>query len=315
MSVPQAEPPREPEDETDERVLDDPADTWPEVDPRALQDKSFMVAGDVPGGEVAVTASNGPIQSHGAPSRIFSDLAELVGTALKRVGNMASDPLVVHAHAYASMTIVFGEEPVASRGQMAMRFPATWASGRRVADLVELEDQQLAARSSQLGAAAPSYAELARFVANEGIDLDVEPLGDRPRRLTAERAAQQYRFLSRPPERRERDMEIEGLLYRVIYARPGAGRVGIRLAPGSPVPPRKQGRIVIVDYKDPKVEDAVLHRLVGRPVIAHLRVFDYAPQTNLLNELPPHPLLTRIEEGRRYEAMDFLEDLDEYVDS
>lgn len=326
MSNQEPPPDEEPDEEPDDEEPDEPGvGNVPELpdpgrpdDPLSIPDESpyttihpeFSVAGRVPGGEVAVTASNGRIERNGAPSGLFSRLTEQIGTAIQQVGNLFAPPLVVRAEAIQSMTIVFGD-PLAAEAQAAFPFHPTRQGAMRIADLIALDDQDvLFGRALELGAGAQGYAELARLVQAEGLTLDWEPLGRPARRLTPERAAGHWQRLSEPPIQREREMHIDGLLYRVIYDGPGHGRVGIRLSRSSPVPPRHRGRTVVVQYDTPEIEALVLHELIGQPIIAGLRVIENAPFTSVLQLAPPYPIIDHIHLGRPYDPMDLFGDDD-----
>jgi hypothetical protein len=282
---------------------------WPTLDPKAIKDKQFMLGG-APEDVVVLKASDGAVTDRGAPATLFSRIVEHAGAALRGVGNMLNEPVVLGASS-GSMVVAFGDQAVAT-AQTALPYRPTVESGRRMAEIVELDGDDLYGRVLELGQGAARYVELAQFVHSEGIVLDWF-VGQERARLTPDRAGQQYQSLSAPPEEHSREMIVDGLLYRAIYDGPGYGRVGLRLSRHSPLPPRRRGRTVVLEYRDREIEDLVLHSLIGQPVIATVNVTEYAPFTNVLGELPPYPVIREITRGRRFELMDmFAEEDDEF---
>jgi hypothetical protein len=273
-----------------------------------LRDKHFMTADDVPGGLVAVTAGDGPIHSSGAPSDLFSRLTDRVGDAIQQVGNLWTRPLVVGAQARASITIIYGDPIDADDGQDAFSWYPTLQSGLRIASLIDSSGADLFAHALQLGTAAQAYVELTNLVRSEGLHLEWEMLGDRPRQLSHERASQQYEQLSKPPQERRHEMQIDGLLYRAIYDGPGEGRVGIRLSKHSSLPPRHRGRTVIAQYDSVEIEDQILHHLLGQTVFATVNVVEYKPFSSVIQIQPPYPTIERIVPGRSYEPSELIWD-------
>lgn len=294
-----------------------PVDPWPKVDPEAIQDKQFMTAGDVPGGQVAITARNGPVQKHGAPSGLFARLVEQVGDTIKQVGNLATPPLVIRAEALASMTIVFGEPmPEPEPDQARMPYHAVWRSSETIARLINLDEDAVFDFAMDVGAGASAYADLARLVESEGITLEWEVRGVQPQTLTTDLAARHYQRLAKPPDFRERSMMIEGLLYGVIYEGRGHGRARIRLSKGSPLPPRRHGRTVIVEYETKEIEDQIIHSLIGEPVLATVRVGEPTPRTSVLPPEAPYAVVESIERGGNYNMQElFTADEDNEADS
>lgn len=298
---PHAEPPAE-------QSAGDPAADWPTIDPKALAEKLYMKAGGVDGGAVAVTASEGPITPHGAPSALFAKLADAVGTTLAEVGNMLGQPLVLAAGATNSMTIVYGE-PASDAEQGALPIRTTAQSGLHIGNLIDTEEEEeLFGRARQLGRGARSYVELVRLVHTEGIDLKWQ-VGDRPpQKLTAGKAGLQLRRLTAPPRRHVREMDVDGLLYRAIWEGPGEGRVGLKLSKKSPKPPRRHGGTVVLLFEDNRrIEDLVMHQLLGKSVLVRIEVTEFDIASNVLGEAPPHATILDIEEGARLETLDLLE--------
>jgi len=272
---------------------------WPTVEPQAIQGKQFMTATDMPGGQLAVTARDGEVQSNGAPSGLFSQLVSHIGDTIRQMGNLATPPLVVGAHAGKSITIVFGE-PLPDDAQIGMPYHAVWRSAETVARLISLDEEQIFDFAIDIGLGATAYADLARVVESEGLTLDWEVKGIPTQRLTADLAARQYQRLSKPAELRERSMTIDGLLYGATYEGKGHGRARMRLSKGSAQPPRRQGRTVIVEYESQEIEDQIIHNLIGEPVIATIRVKEPAPRTSVLRPEPPFAIVDSIERGGNY---------------
>lgn len=288
---------------------------WPEVDPNALETKSFMTAHDVRGGLVAVTASQGAVLDIGAPSGFLSKLIKRVGDAIEGVGNLAMPPLVMSAEARASITVVFGD-PISEDPQTAIPYFATWRASEVIALLMTLDDDEVLFNEAlALGRGATGYAELVELVQGEGISLQWEPLGVPAQKLDVPRASKQHARLTAPAKMRSRGMTIEGLLYRAIYEDDGRGRVGIKLAQWSAATPRLHGRTAYLRYESTVVEDQILHNLMGKPVRATVRVEEPAPFTSAVATVPPYPVIEAIEEGHSFEPLtlgpeDFEEEFD-----
>jgi hypothetical protein len=280
---------------------------WPEVDPDALKKGSFIV-GEIQGGQFAVTARDGEVQKRGVPAKLFSSLTEKVAAAVEGAGNLAFSPYVLQAMPGASMTIVFGEsEPLDD--QMQILHPQVWEASVKIAKLIRLSDAELFASARRLGRGARAYVELANFVQSEGVTLDWEPVGVERRTLTPTWAGRQYADLTRPPQIQTREMEITGLLSRAIWEGPGQGKAGIRLSPSSPRPPHRQGSFVVVIYEDLKIEEQILHHLLGRTVRAVLRIEEPDPATSLFAEARPAVVIA-IEPAELAEPMLFKPDED-----
>ena len=82
----------------------------------------------------------------------------------------------------------------------------------------------------------------------------------------------------------------------------------MRLSKQSPLPSRHRGRTVIAEYESPEIEEQVLHELLGKPVIADLRVVEYVAMTSALVVKPPYPLIESIKAGRPYEELELFWD-------
>lgn len=279
---------------------------WPKVKPSALRDKLYMRVGRIDDGQVVVTASDGDIGKNGAPSGLFSRLVDHVGRVIHDVGNMPTYPLVLAAARTRSITVVFGDAAI-EEAQVELPYSPTAHGGSQVADLIALEGDELFERAVEVGQGIASYVELAQFVQTEGIDLEWV-VAERAVRLEPARAAKQYERLNQEPEQRSRMMTIDGLLYRAIWDGPGYGRAGIKLSRYSPLPPRRRGHTVIVEYDDREIEDLVLHQLIGKPVIVQLEAFEYPTLSNILGGLPPYPRIEAIREGKRFERLDLWND-------
>ncbi len=277
------------------------ASPWPSVDPEAIQNKQFMTAQDVAGGQVAVTARDGEVQRRGAPSHLFAQLVDAVGNTIKQVGNLTIPPLVVRAEAGASITVYFGETLDVDARQAEIPYYGVWRSAQTVARLMSLDEDTIFDFALDVGVGATAYANLARFVESEGISIDWEARGLPAQSLDAERAARQYVELAKPPEYSQRSMIIDGLLYGVIYEGPGRGRARMRLSNGSATPPRHHGRTVILEYETEEIEQAIIHNLIGEPVVATIRVEDPVPRTSVLPPEPSHAVIEAVERGGTYD--------------
>jgi hypothetical protein len=284
---------------------------WPDVDPGAIETKHFMIAGDVPGGQVAVTVSDGPVSQRGAPDDLLARVIQQVGNAINEVGNLIARPLVVRAEAFASMTVVFGEDTGEEAQTQIPYYPPVWRAGETIARLIQTPDEDVFGYARSVGAGAKAYADLAHLVESEGITLDWETRALPPQRLDRQRAARHYRELARPAELRERELEIDGLLYRVIYEGKGHGRAGIRLSKASAVPPRHRGRMVIVRYDQPEIEDAIIHNLIGQPVTATVSIAEATPGTSIVPPDLPWPTVQRIVAGGHYDPEELFDEVDE----
>jgi hypothetical protein len=301
------------DDQGRENAIDEapsqPAESgWPELDEQALKGKLYMKAGGVDGGSVAVTASEGPITAQGAPAGLFAKLAEVVGATLAEVGNMVAQPLVLAAGATNSMTIVYGE-PASDPDEIALPIRTTLQSGVHIGNLIATEEEEeLIGRARQLGRGARSYVDLVRLVHSEGIDLKWQVGQDPPHTLTSVQAGLQLRRLTAPPRRHVREMDVDGLLYRAIWEGPGEGRVGLKLSKHSPKPPRRHGGTVVLLFEeDRRIEDLVMHQLLGQSVVARIEVTEFDIATNVLGEAPPHATIKDIEKGARLDTIDLLE--------
>ena len=285
---------------------------WPDKDPAAIETKSFMVGGDVPGGRVAVTIRDGNVAKTGAPDDLFSRVVQAAGNALTDIGSLIKRPYVVRADAFASMTIVFGE-PVEESSQLEIpTAPPVWVAAARIGEMIGLDEEQLFEFAVEIGTGAAAYVELTRLVESEGITLDWETRTLEPQRLDPERAARQFKRLTPEPQLRDRTIDVDGLLYRVIYDGKGEGRAGIRLSKASARPPQHRGRLLIVRYESEDIEDQIIHNLIGQSVTATIRITEWTPGTSIVKPELPYPLIEKIVAGGHYDPDELFDEEDEF---
>lgn len=294
---------QEPDPEPEQSAESSPAeDVWPSFDPEAVGTASFMEAGDVPGGLIAVTGHGGPFHELGAPGDQLASLVKHVWQALKEAGNLAFSPRALAAVPVGSIAVVFGEPPPPP-DQFRLPVSPVWEAGSRVASLIPLDGDQLFEAALKLGKGAQGYIGLAKLAQTEGITIKWEVRGAPVRALTPERAGMHYATLTRPAELRTREMQVRGLLYRAIFEERGRGKAAIRLAKSSAVPPQARGSFVLMHYAKSDVEELVLHSLLGKFVTATLRIEEPVPNTAIRPELPP-AVLTAIEETEPEEQLE-----------
>jgi len=264
---------------------------WPEPDPD--KDSVWFMAGNEPG-DVAVRISDGAVRKDGAPADLLSKLIDLAGDAIKDVGNLVVPPLVVSAHAGASMTVVFGET-ASEMPQGQLLDKQVQRSAEQIGELIGSEGDKLLSVAHGVGKGAEAYTKLLHFVQAEGIAVDWKTRPQPVQRLDQQRAASQYERLMQPPATRERALRIEGLLYRAIMDRPGSGTVGIRLAKESPVPPRHHGSTAVLRYESAEIEHLVLHELLGQMVVATVKVEEIDPtSTSIVRPELAHAIVEEI---------------------
>lgn len=291
-----AEPP-EPDEQAEEP--DEEVQEWPTPSPKK-DDIWFMDADDI--GDVAARISNGAVQKRGVPAHLFSELIKRAGKAIHDVGNLSIPPLVIGAHAGASMTVVFGEapsEPVVPQllDNQVLR------SAEVIGRLIEAKDDDLINAAYGVGQGAAAYAELVHLIESEGLTLDWKTRDQPPRRLDQETAERQYERLSQPPETRERSRRIEGYLYRAIIDRPGYGTAGVKLSEDFVVPHR--GRSPVLRYEGLDIERRILHELLGQMIVAKVLVVEVDPQSRSIGKPEiPSPLIQDIEASHKPVTLD-----------
>jgi hypothetical protein len=255
----------------------------PPTDPGAHeQGKRFMVAGEA----LQVTATGGSVTSSYAPGDLISKLTAHVHALLRDVGG-GVPPMLYAVLPSNSMTLYFGDAR-SNEAQSQIPVELTLSHAKRVAGLIELDDNELFAKARELGAPAHKYSELAHFVENEELTLEWKPHGEKARILTPQRAAIQYALLTAEPSTKDHRMTIHGTLYRII-AEPQRGRLGtlamgtlgIRLFNWSAKPRsrHRQGQKVLALYLNDAVESSVREGLIGNPVEATLIIRQPDPGT------------------------------------
>jgi hypothetical protein len=253
-----------------------PGPRIPPSEPRSKETKRYSVAVDELGrAPLAVTVDQGRVASSYAPADLVAALTEKVQALLRDIGG-GIPTMFYGALATNSMTLFFGDpKPEEAQSQFAVE--VTWAHANRIAELIDLEDEQLFESALSIGLPAQRYTELTHFVESEGIALHWTPRGEPTRILTPQRAARQHARLSKEPPHDERELIVNGVLYRVITDRQDRrlGTVGIRLHSWSAHPPARHGvrrKSVIAAYETKQVEDSIKAGLIGEPVQALLTV-------------------------------------------
>jgi hypothetical protein len=280
------ESPHEPDEGTqDESDVDPGEEAWlepgegpriPPSDPRDRESMRFVVATDrlseVP---LTVTVDQGRVAKSYAPADLIAALTDKVQALLRDVGG-GFPSMFYGALATQSMTLFFGDpRPEEQQGQLPVE--VTLSHARRIAELIDLEDQELFARALEIGLPAQRYTDLAQFVESEGVTLRWTPRGDATRVLSPERASRQHARLIAEPPHDERSVVVNGVLYRVIADRKDSylGTVGIRLHSWSLRPPARHGvqrRSIIAPYEERSVEEAIKQGLIGESVQAEILI-------------------------------------------
>jgi hypothetical protein len=268
-------------------------DGWPEPD--AEKEIIQLMAG----GDVALRVSNGPATSKGLPTDIFSELVKRAGSAIEEVGSMIRPPRLVGAYSGKSMVLVFADALDTAK-QPELLEDHVRRSGVDIARLMAADDDELFSVAYGVGRGAGAYAELIHLAGAHDLTMEWKA-GDGPvRRIGPRRAARQYERLTRQPETRARPLPIEGLLYRAIMDRPGTGTAGIKPTPGSSIPPTGSESKVIVRYESPKIEQQVLHELLGRMVRATVRIVEIDPESpSIVKPDLPYPVIEQIQASER----------------
>lgn len=244
--------------------------------------KRFMSALD--GAALIVTVSEGDVTKNYAPGELVAKLAKTVSELLRDVGG-GFTPMLYAALPGNSMRLYFGDpQPEEAQGRLPM--DVVLGHAQRVAELIDLNEDDLFDSAVRLGAPAQRYAELAHLVENEGVVLEWKPRDDKPHKLSPRRASQQFERLSKEPPTSDRVLTINGVLYRVI-AEPHEGRLGslgIRLHDWSAKPPsrHRRGMKVLASYGARQVEEAIKNDgLIGEPVEARLIIRQPQPGTSI----------------------------------
>lgn len=280
--MPDGEPPEE--QSTSEQPGEEPV-PGPRIPPDEPRDhetgKRFVLSDTLERAPLVVTVADGDVASDYAPAGLIARLAERVNEVLHEMGGGWS-PMLYAALPGASMTLYFGD-PRPEEAQAQLPVEITLNHARTVAELIDLDDEELFARALAIGAPAKAYIKLAHFVETEGVTLTWTPRDDSPHRLTQPRATRQYARLSKQPPMQARPLTINGVLYRVIAEPKDShlGTVGIRLHSWSAKPPRQRGDRVLAAYDSPEVGGAIKDGLIGEPVEALLLVQHAAPLTSI----------------------------------
>jgi hypothetical protein len=252
----------------------------PPRDPKAHETKRYIVGADAP---LAVTIRGGGVTKDYAPAILVTKLSEKISNLLLDLGG-GFPPMLYGAAPGNSMVLYFGDpHPDDAQGQLPIEL--TLIHAKRIADLIELEDDELFNGALQLGAAAAQrYNDLTHTVQNEGVTIEWKVGDDKPRILPPDRAERQNTRLSQPGKLESRDLNVHGVLYRVI-AEPREdhlGTVGIRLHKWSARPPGiSKGGKVFPAYRASTVEESIKDGLINEAVAARLRLEQPALGTSI----------------------------------
>ena len=239
-------------------------------DPKRLDNIEFAVKELWTQSPLVVTVADGPITSAYGPAELIGKLAERIAALIRDV---AGTPTMLYGIAPGnSMTMFFGD-PQPSGRQEQLEFEVTLDAAKRVADLVEADENNFVARAIGIGAPMSRYDDLAQLVQSEGFNLQWKPRAQPPRVLTPKRAGEQHVRLQAPPETNDWEQEVNGILYRVI-AEPGEekGTAGIRRFKWSPAPVGVSRGKVIASADREMLDRALDQGLFGHAVKAVLRI-------------------------------------------
>ncbi len=248
----------------------EPADLPPRPDPKKLDDIEFAVKTLWTQSPLVVTIADGPITSDYGPAELIGRLAERIAALIRDV---AGTPTMLYGIAPGnSMTMFFGD-PRPSDRQEQLEFEVTLDAAKRVAELVEANEDDFVARAIAIGAPMSRYDDLVQLVQGEGFKLQWQPRAQPARVLTPQRAGEQHVRLQTPPETNDWEAEVNGILYRVI-AEPGEekGTAGIRRFKWSPAPVGVRRGKVIASADHELLDRALDQGLFGNPVKAVLRI-------------------------------------------
>ncbi|HKO38898.1 MAG TPA: hypothetical protein VJU14_11085 [Solirubrobacterales bacterium] len=249
---------------------DQPNDLPPRPDPKRLDRIEFAVKDLWQRSPLVVTVADGPITAAYGPAELIGKLAERIAALIRDV---AGTPTMLYGIAPGnSMTMFFGD-PQPSGSQQQLEFEVTLDAAKRVADLLEADEETFVARAIGIGAPMSRYDDLAQLVQSEGFQLKWEPRTQPARVLTPERAGEQHVRLQAPPETHDWEQRINGILYRVI-AEPGEeqGTAGIRRFKWSPAPGGVPRAKIIASADREMLDRALEEGLFGDAVQAVLRI-------------------------------------------
>ena len=235
--------------------------------------KRFFISNPYWAPPVAVSVEEGEVADLYAPGDLVAKLGDRVSTLLKALGG-GWVPMFYGAAPTHSMTLFFGDpRPVGE--QRTLPVENVLAQAQLVAELIDLDGDELYQRALRIGPPAEKYAELAALIQSEGVTMRWEVRGERPRRLTSDRAFHHHDTLTAEVPKIDRPITVNGVLYRVIAEPRGdhLGSVGIRLHSWSPPPPgyKKGGRVLAV-YEKPEIEEQIRDGLFDESVEARLLV-------------------------------------------
>ena len=244
----------------------------PDPDPEAREKgKRYLVRDGNP--PLAVTISAGPVTDSYAPAELVVKLADRITSLLKEMGG-GVPPMLYRITATNSMQLVFGD----ADPDDVLPLDATAVHAERVADLIAVDDEEeLFARALTIGAPVRFYNDITQLVQSENIVLRWAARYRPEVTLNPVRAERQHFRLSAPPETVDRELNVNGILYRVITEPTGGspegtlGTIGIHLHSWSARLPHDPSRKrIIAAYVTDEVREAIKTGLVGEPVSAKL---------------------------------------------
>lgn len=280
------------EDPVDEPEGDEPPSTEeperpgriPPADPDVREiDKRFMVGdgGDEP--PLRVTLRGGSVATRYAPVELVAQFGDRIGKLLRDLGG-GFKPMLYGVLPGSSMVLLFGD-PIPEEPQEVLPIEFTLPHARRIADLIAQEDaEELYRLAVQIGRPALRYNDLTQLVESEGVTVEWAPRDTEPQLLTPARARRQHTRLSADPPTVEREILINGRLYRVI-AEPREGRLGtVGIHPfnwSARLPGMPKQATIIAEYENADVEKQIKGGLIGDPVEATLRIQAPAPGSSI----------------------------------
>lgn len=247
--------------------------------------------------QLRVTVNEGEIEEGYGPAELLAALATAVTDLLKDVGGNFP-PMLFGVVPDGSMSLYFGD-PVPDDSQERLALGITESNASRVSQVLQAEGpDEVFAQALRLGRGATSYRELARLVESRGVTLNWQVRNDRPVELKPDRAAAQVIRLSQEPPVREREITVNGRLYRVIDERRDEqlGTIGIHLFKWSPKPPLWSATL-LPSYRTLEVRRAIKDGLIGENVEAVLTIRQPVPGQTLEPDKRPDLIVKSIEPG------------------
>lgn len=259
-------------DQDDEKASGELPDDEPRVPdllgPADVDSKRFMTRNDGP--SLKVRVFGGAITKNYGPAALLGELATLVAATIEQFSGGRT--MLYSLESGKSMILYFGD-PQPDGPQEALPVHQTHSAAVEVAQLIELPEESIFERAVEMGSKVRSYDALTRFVVSEDVTLDWTPGGSETAQLRPARANAHHEKLNAEPKTRDREMTVNGLLYRVIEDPVlRRGRIGIGMFDWSPEPPgyKAPGKVLLEFEGDPLHRD--IKELIGEPVQAQVIV-------------------------------------------